>query len=60
MEEEIASSSDGEESNRVDAISELLLSNLLVEVLKDIALSQQVANGFKKYSLALRPRIRTV
>ena len=60
LEEEIASSSDGEESSRVDAIAELLLSGLLVEVLKDIALSPQVTSGFKAYSLSLRPRVRKV
>lgn len=61
MEGEIASSSSeavSEEGEKSETVAAILMNNLVVEVLKEIAGSDKLSTAFKTYSLSLRPKVR--
>lgn len=47
-----------EDNERGEAVSSLIFNTLLLQVLKDIATTNKMANSFKTYSLSLKPKVR--
>lgn len=39
-------------------ISTIALNNMIMEILKEIAVSDKLSTSFKEYSLKIKPRVR--
>lgn len=55
-----SSSSDlvSEEDEKSETVAAILMNNLVVEVLKEIASRDKLSAAFKSYSLSLKPKVR--